>query len=174
MYNMFKNFEPLNSPHQAQNDESYTVVLNSNLSSGTVSEAKFSFDWSIMPDRNYSVHYSFNTTNMNIATGKVCLISSDLFTGSNSYIASAGNSRTVAQTTTILGVAYPYIYGAASALHADDSTAPPLYLNARPTANHFTVYIQTADATPVDYPSLGAWVLVLRFVPVDKVARILL
>lgn len=171
---MFKNSIPLNAPHQPQNDESYTVILNSNLATGTVNEAIFDFDWSILPDRNYEVHYSYNTTNMNIATGKVCIISSDLFTGSNTYLASGQSGRTVAQTSLILGVAYPYIYGAASALHADDATAPPLYMNSRPNANQFTVYIKTADAVPIDYPSLGAWVLVLRFVPVDKSGRALL
>lgn len=172
---MFKNSFPLNQAVGTQNDESYTVVLNSNLAGGTVNEATFNFDWSILPDRNYEVHYSFNTTNMNISTGKVCIISSDIFYGSNTYIATNQDTiGTYAQTTPILGVAYPYIYGATSALHADDATAPPLYLNTRPNANQFTVYIKTADAVPVDYPSLGAWVLVLRFVPVDKSARALI
>lgn len=171
---MFKNSFPLNNPVGTQNDESYTVIFNSNLASGTVNEATFSFDWSVLPDRNYEVHYSFNTTNMNIATGKVCLISSDLFHGSNTYIAGAQDSWTQAQTSNILGVAYPYIYGTASALHADDATAPPLYLNTRPRANQFTIYIKTGDAVSVDYPNLGAWVLVLRFVPVDKQNRVLL
>jgi hypothetical protein len=171
---MFKNSIPLNAPHQAQNDESYIVILNSNLATGTVNDATFNFDWSILPDRNYEVHYSYNTTNMNIATGKVCLISSDLFFGSNSYIASGQSGRTSAQSTSILGVAYPYIYGASSALHADDSTAPPLYMNSRPTANQFTISIKTADASPIDYPSLGAWVLVLNFRPVDRSGRALL
>jgi len=171
---MFKNSIPLNAPHQAQNDESYIVILNSNLATGTVNDATFNFDWSILPDRNYEVHYSYNTTNMNIATGKVCLISSDLFFGSNSYIASGQSGRTSAQSTSILGVAYPYIYGASSALHADDSTAPPLYMNSRPTANQFTISIKTADASPIDYPSLGAWVLVLHFRPVDRSGRALL
>ena len=104
-----------------------------------------------------------------------CIISSDIFYGSNTYIATNQDTiGTYAQTTPILGVAYPYIYGATSALHADDATAPPLYLNTRPNANQFTVYIKTADAVPVDYPNLGAWVLVLRFVPVDKSGRSLI
>ena len=77
-------------------------------------------------------------------------------------------------SSNIIGVAYPYIYGAVSALHADDSTAPPMYINTRPTQNQFTVLIQTADAIPVDFPSLGAWVLILRFVPSDKSGRSLL
>jgi hypothetical protein len=169
---MFKNFEPLNSHvHQENTDESYTIVLNYILAGGTVQQATFNFDWSILPDRNYIVHYSYNTANMSLTTGKVCLISSDIFSTSNTYIASAVGGRTTAQSSTILGVAYPYIYGATSALHADDSTAPPLYLNTRPTQNQFTVSIKTADATPVDYPSLGAWVLILRFTPVDRSGR---
>lgn len=173
MYNMFKNFEPLNTttadlPYA---DESYTVLLNSNLSTGTLADAQFNFDWSVIPNRNYLVHYSFNTANMNITTGKVCLISSGLFSNANCYFAGAQDIRTASQSTNVLGVAYPYIYGATSALHADDSTAPPIYLNARPTLNQFTIHIKTADATPIDYPNLGAWVLILRFTPVDRPSR---
>lgn len=173
---MFKNFEALNTTTAdlPNTDESFTVLLNSNLASGTVNDAQFNFDWSILPNRNYIVHYSFNTSNMSITTGKVCLISSTLFTGANTYIASAQDVRTAAQTTNVLGVAYPYIYGAVSALHADDSTAPPIYINARPTSNQFTIHIKTADASPADYPSLGAWVLILRFAPVDRSSRQLL
>lgn len=175
MYNMFKNFEPLNTnTHPDNTDETYNVILNSNLATGTAPASTFNFDWSVLPDRNYQVHYSFNTANMSIATGKVCLISSDLFATSNTFVASAVGGRTTAQSANILGVAYPYIYGATSALHADDSTAPPLYLNTRPNQNQFTILVQTADATPVDYPSLGAWVLVLHFKPVDKSGRLLL
>ena len=170
---MFKNFEALNTTTADLPfaDESYTVLLNSNLSTGTINDAQFNFDWSVIPNRNYMVHYSFNTSNMSISTGKVCLISSGLFSSANTYFASGQDIRTGAQTTNVLGVAYPYIYGAVSALHADDSTAPPIYINARPTLNQFTIHVKTADATPIDYPSLGAWVLILRFVPVDRPAR---
>lgn len=172
---MFKNFEAQNTlSHESNTDETYTVILNSNLSTGTINDAVFNFDWSVLPDRNYMLHYSYNTANMSLATGKVCLISSDLFSTSNTFIASAVNGRTTAQSSNILGVAYPYIYGAVSALHAEDGTAPPMYLNTRPTLNQFTIQIKTADATPADYPALSAWVLILHFIPVDKSARSLL
>ena len=171
---MFKNFETLNSATKIENDDTYTIVLNSNLSSGTVNEATFNFNWDVLPDRAYTVHYSYNTTNMNIATGKVCMISSDLFAGSNTYYAGNTTERTSSSTNNFLGVAYPYIYGATSALHADDSTAPPIFLNSRPVNNQFTVYIKTADAVPIDYPTLGAWVLVLQFRPYNKTNRILI
>lgn len=173
---MFQNSFPLNQAVGTQKDETYRVILNSNLATtgSSVNEATFNFDWSILPDRNYQVHYSFNTANMNISTGKVCLITSDLFYASNTYVAGGQEYATQAQSSNILGVAYPYIYGATSALHADDTTSPPLYMNTRPTANQFTIYIKTADAVPVDYPSLGAWVLVLHFTPVDKSGRALI
>lgn len=175
MYNMFKNFEPLNTnTHPDNMAESYRIVLNSNLSTGTVNDAQFNFDWSVLPDRNYLVHYSYNTSNMAISTGKVCLISSDVFTTQNTYIATGQDTRTSAQSSSLIGVAYPYIYGAVSALHADDSTCPPLYLNTRPNSNQFTIHIKTADATPVDYPGLGAWVLILHFTPIDRSGRALL
>lgn len=172
---MFKNFEPLNTPtHAGTIDETYNVVLNSNLAGGSLAEATFNFDWSVLPDINYTVHYSFNTSNMSLSTGKVCLISSDLFTNTNTFIAGAPTGRTTALSSNILGVAYPYIYGATSALHAEDGTAPPTYMNTRPSLNQFTISIKTADATPVDYPGLTAWVLILHFRPVDKSGRLLL
>jgi len=172
---MFKNFEVQNTiSYPTNTDETFSIVLNSNLSTGTTAQAVFNFDWSVLPDRNYKVHYTFNTANMSLATGKVCLISSDLFSASNTFIASAINGRTTAQSSNILGVAYPYIYGAVSALHAEDGTAPPMYINTRPSLNQFTILVQTADATPIDYPSLGAWVLVLHFIPIDKSGRVLL
>jgi len=171
---MFKNFESLNTQVPIENEEFFTVVLNSNLASGTVNEATFNFDWSVLPDRAYTVHYSYNTTNMSLATGKVCMISSDIFAGSNTYFAGSQTLRTQSSTSNFLGVAYPYIYGATSALHADDSSAPPLFLNTRPNSNQFTVSIKTGDAIPVDYPTLGAWVLVLQFRPYNKTSKYLL
>jgi len=176
MYNMLKNFESFNTTTAdlPYSDESYTIVLNSNLATGTLADAQFNFDWSVIPNRNYLVHYSFNTSNMNIASGKVCMISSTLFSNANAYFASGQADRTASQTTNVLGIAYPYIYGAVSSLHAEDGTAPPIYLNARPVANQFTIHIKTADATPIDYPNLGEWVLILRLEPVDRPARKLL
>jgi hypothetical protein len=172
---MLRNFEPFNTnSHPTVTDETYSIILNSNLSTGTPTDALFNFDWSVLPDRNYLVHYSFNSSNMSITSGKVCIISSDIFSHTNTYVAGAQTGRTSAQSSNILGVAYPYIYGATSALHADDSTAPPTYLNTRPTLNQFSVHIKTADATPVSYPNLAEWVLVLHFTPVDRTGRALI
>lgn len=175
MYNMLRNFEQFNTiAHPTNTAETYNVVLNSNLSTGTATDAQFNFDWSVLPDRNYLVHFSFNSSNMSIATGKVCLIASDIFSNSNTYIAGSQANRTSAQTSNIIGVAYPYIYGATTALHADDSTAPPTYINSRPSNNQFSVHIKTADATGVAYPNLTEWVLILHFTPVDRSGRVLL
>jgi hypothetical protein len=75
---MLRNLEQFNTlPHPSNTDETYNIVLNSNLAGGTVNDATFNFDWSVLPDRNYIVHFSYNTANMALATGKVCLISSD-------------------------------------------------------------------------------------------------
>lgn len=170
---MLRNFESFNTTTADLPfaDESYTIVFNSNLATGTSANAEFNFDWSVIPNRNYLVHYSFNTSNMALTAGKVCVISSPLFASANAYFASGQTSRTASQSTNVLGVAYPYIYGAVSALHAEDGTAPPLYLNARPTMNQFTIHVKTADATPIDYPNLGEWFLILRLVPVDRPSR---
>lgn len=147
------------------NNESYTIVLNSNFSSGTINDAIFNFDWSILDNRSYSVHYTYNTSNMNISTGKVCVISSNLFTGSNTFFCQS--LRTEAQTSNFLGVAYPFAYGMTTSLHADNLTSPAVYINTRPKNNQFTISIKTGDLNPVDYPNLSEWILVLHFKPIQ-------
>jgi hypothetical protein len=181
MASFFKSVNTFNSDtsllHQ---DERYTIVLNSNLGSGALNNEKtFNFDWSVIPDRNYEVHFSFNSMPMSLTwiSQPICMIYSDLFAGGNVYMPNGSNG---AQTTQALGVAFPYVQSATTFLHAEDGTCPPIYINTRPRNNQFTVDLLTNAVPPVPFnPFSGAgvegtmppWVLIMDLVPVDRTSR---
>jgi hypothetical protein len=166
-----------------QQDERYTLILNSNLGAGATNNIKaFNFDWSVIPDRNYEVHFSFNSMPMSLtyASQPICMIYSDLFAGGNVYMPDTTNG---AQNTQALGLAFPYVLSANTFLHAEDGTCPPIFVNSRPRLNQFTISLLTNASPPVPFnPFSGAgvegtmvpWVLTLEFVPVDKPSRMLL
>jgi hypothetical protein len=161
-----------NAPQNIANEELYSVVLNSNNATVSGTDYLFSFDWSVIPDGNYLVHFSFNTSTLNtVANPQIAMIYCDALSGSNTYIASNQADRASAQTTTLLGIAYPYIVSTASTLHAEDSTNPPVFLNTKPRNNQFSVSILTNAASPTPYPSFPAWVLTLQFKPYDGSTR---
>lgn len=162
-----------NTSQQTGRDESYRIVLNSNDATVSGTDYLFSFDWSVIPDGNYLVHFSFNTATVNtVANPQIAMIYTDILSGSNTFIASnqAGIAR--AQTSNFLGVAYPYIVSTTSTLHAEDSTNPPSFLNSKPRNNQFSVSILTNASTPTPYPSLPAWVIILQLTPLNHTTRI--
>lgn len=164
-----------NSEQNISADEVYNVILNSNDAGGSTTSALFNFDWSILPDRPYQVHYSFNSATVNtVANPQIAMIYSDLFSATNTYIASNQAGRTTASTSNFIGVAYPYIVSTTSTLHAEDSTSAPIFIHTRPNNNQFTVTVQSNASAPTPYPSLPAWVMVLQFVPYDKAQKVLL
>jgi hypothetical protein len=166
-----------------QQDERYTIILNSNLGSGALNNVKtFNFDWSVIPDRNYEVHFNFNSMPMSLTwiSQPLCMIYSDLFAGGNVYMPGTTNG---AATTQALGIAFPYVQSATSFIHAEDNSTPPIFINSRPCLNQFTISLLTNANPPVPFnPFSGAgvegtmvpWVLMIDFVPVDKPTRMLL
>lgn len=176
-----KGFTNYNATVELQKDESYIVVLNSNYSTDPANRASatFNFDWSVLPDRNYEVHFSFNSQPMNLSSNvqPICMIHSDIFSASNTYVAGSQASWNGSQTSNFIGVAYPYVLGTNSFLHAEDGTCPPIYLNTPPRNNQFTVSLLTnenpqTEWAPIAGGTLQPWVLLLRFVPVDKSNRV--
>ena len=162
-----------NSHQQTGTEEVYNIVLNSNDATVSGSDYLFSFDWSIIPDGNYLVHFSFNTATVNTVTNpQIAMIYSTVLSGSNTFVATNQTGRTSAQSSNFLGVAYPYIVSTTSTLHAEDSTNPPTFLNNRPRTNQFSVSVLTNASTPTAYPSLPAWVLVLQLRPLNHSTRI--
>lgn len=181
MTSFFKSVNTFNSDTLLVNkDEKYTIILNSNLGSGAANNVKtFNFDWSVIPDRNYEVHFCFNSLPMSLTwiSQPLCMIYSDLFATGNVYMPTTING---APTTQALGVAFPYVQSATSFIHAEDSSTPPIFINSRPRVNQFTISLLTSANPPVPFnPFSGAgvegtmvpWVLSLDFVPVDKPSR---
>ena len=182
MASFFKSVNSFNSDTSLlQQDERYTIILNSNLGAGATNNVKtFNFDWSVIPDRNYEVHFSFNSMPMSLtwSTQPICMIYSDLFAGGNVYMPTTTNG---APTTQALGIAFPYVLSANTFLHAEDGTVPPIFLNSRPRLNQFTVSLLTNASPPVPFnPFSGAgvegtmvpWVLIMELVPVDRTDRL--
>lgn len=161
-----------NSQQQIGKEELYNIVLNSNDATVSGTDYLFSFDWSVIPDGNYLVHFSFNTLTVNtVANPQIAMIYSTALTASNTFAATNTAGRASAQSSLFLGVAYPYIVSTTSTLHAEDSTNPPVFLNTRPRNNQFSVSVLTNASAPTAYPSLPAWVLVLQFRPYDSSNR---
>lgn len=182
MASFFKSVNTFNSDSSLlHQDERYTIMLNSNLGAGATNNVKtFNFDWSVIPDRNYEVHFSFNSMPMSLTWGSqpLCIINTDLFPGGNVYMPTTSNG---APTTQSMGLAFPYVLSGSTFLHAEDGTCPPIYINTRPTNNQFTVSLVTNASPPVPFnPFSGAgvegtmvpWVLIMELVPVDRTNRL--
>ena len=181
MASFFKSVNTFNSDtSQLIQDERYTIILNSNLGAGALNNVKtFNFDWSIIPDRNYEVHFNFNSMPMSLTwiSQPLCMIYSDLFVGGNTFMPTTTNG---APTSQALGVAFPFVQSATSFIHAEDGSTPPIFINTRPRNNQFTVSLLTNANPPVPFnPFSGAgvegtmapWVLMMEFVPVDRTNR---
>tara|TARA_R110000868_G_scaffold286457_1_gene546939 strand:- start:6946 stop:7461 length:516 start_codon:yes stop_codon:yes gene_type:complete len=161
-----------NSTQVVGSQELYNIVLNSNDATVSGTDYLFSFDWSVIPDGNYLVHFSFNTATVNtVANPQIAMIYTTALSGSNTFVATNTAGRASAQSSYFLGVAYPYIVSTTSTLHAEDSTNPPIFLNTRPRTNQFSVSVLTNASAPTAYPSLPAWVLVLQLRPFDGSIR---
>ena len=172
LYIMLSSSQNYNSQQEIGTNELYNIVLNSNDATVSGTDYLFSFDWSIIPDGNYLVHFGFNTATVNtVANPQIAMIYTTALSGSNTFMATNQTGRTSAQSSNFLGVAYPYIVSTTSTLHAEDSTNPPTFLNNRPRVNQFTVSVLTNASAPTAYPSLPAWILTLQLTPLNHTTR---
>ena len=161
-------------------NESYTILINSvnytTSNNGLNSSLNYNFDWSILPDQPYRVHFTYLGEINDLSTGSdIAMIYLNFGCGTNNYVVSTNG---YAQTSTFLGYLRPERMVAQSFLYAEDSTNVPIYIKGRPQNNNFTVDIlNNANASPlttaIQYftPSTGVlapYVLQLRFVPINK------
>lgn len=166
------NFQKMNSFNDKKIDylDSYNVVLSTSSyysTSGDNNNITYAFDWSVLPDQPYNVHFSYlggvnNLTGVNIANLYIDF-------GANSNTFQAGNNIN-ALNTQFIGVLKPYVLGGSSFLLAEDGTNPPIYISGRPTNNIFTVEVR--DNTGALYvPTTGTlaeYRLNLKFIPVKN------
>jgi hypothetical protein len=144
----------------------YNVVLNSNLkSSGTVSNATYYFDWSILPNSKYKVSSTFVSSAINATTPNIALLEVQLGQ-SNNFKFNATQTR--ASTTNAIGILKPNATGASTYMFGDIITLPPVFLNQRPNNNEFNVRITSNAAVAIDWvdytsAQMTDYVLVLSF-----------
>jgi len=149
--------------------KSYNVILNSvnSIQNGVgYNNCIYNFDWSVLENRAYYVHFTYIGEVNNLDGLSIALVSSDFIGNQNTFQATA--TSTSSQTSNILGFIKPYILGASSFLLAEDNTNPPIYINSRPQNNIFNVRIINNDGnlfSPV-VSELAPYILNLRFVPV--------
>jgi len=140
----------------------YNIVLNSNFGDGLpTASTKFYVDWTIMPQGEYKVSFSFTsvataTDILNVANAVIYL---DLGQSSTSIIEATPTSSTLtglANRGQFLGCLRPTSFTAKdevpatvflTSLYADINTNPPLYIYSRPNNTQVSVDIHTASTT---------------------------
>lgn len=149
----------------------YSVVLNSNLkSSGTVANANYYFDWSVLPNTKYKVSGCFTSSAVNetsildIAMLEVQLGQSKVF--------KSNATQTRASSTNCIGFLLANSTTTSSFLYGDITTIPPTFLYNRPNTNDFNVKILTNDAIPIEWTdavglAITEYILILTFETID-------
>ena len=146
----------------------YNVVLNSDLrSSGSVSNATYTFDWSILPESKYKVTSNFISSDVDITSlGAIPMLEVDL---GQSTVYTTNSTQTRALTTRCIGALRPNITNSSNCfLFCDSTTCPSIQLNDRPRSNNFNVNIMTNDVNPVAWTdfvnaTVTDYILILTF-----------
>lgn len=150
----------------------YTVILNSNLkSSGTTSNATYTFDWTVFPESKYKMTAVFTSTAVN-AVNVLDIAMLEVQLG-QSTVFKSNPTQTRATTTNCIGFLIPNSTVASTFMYGDITTIPPLYLYCRPNTNDFNVRITTNDAIAADWVDYASFLmteynLVLTFETIDK------
>ena len=118
----------------------YNIVLNSvNLAGGIVPNGLHYFDWTVLPESQYKVTFSFMSSPVNlIGFTSIPMLYVDL--GQTSFYSSSNNSVT-AKTTQFLGCLQPNLVSGNSYLNTNREANTILYLLNRPSNNQFSVKI---------------------------------
>lgn len=150
----------------------YTVLLNSVLASavgGTGANTRtYNFDWTIMPDVPYEVHFTYIGEANNLDYTSLPLVYVDFNVSTNVFEPTNVGGRTGARTSQYIGFLESYLVGANSFLHAEDGTNTPIYLAGRPCNNYFTVRVLNNDGTQFTAggaSALGEYILTMNFYP---------
>jgi len=152
----------------------YNFCLNSNFGTGApTASTKFFVDWSIMPEGEYKVTFTFTSavTTTDLGNTVNAILYLDVGQGSTSMIEASGTDNTYAsigQRGSFLGCLRQISYSTTSDfitfLYADINTNPPVYLFSRPRNTSVSVDIHTSSATTnANFSPIGAYVLTLSF-----------
>jgi len=153
----------------------YNFCLNSNFGGATpATSSTFFIDWSVMPEGEYKVSFTFTSTMpaTDLGNSTNAVIYLDLGQASTSIIeASAANAFNTYRGG-FLGCLRQssYAVGATTVtdyitfLYADTNTNPPIYILTRPRNSNVSVDIHTSSTTTTtNFSPIGAYVLTLSF-----------
>ena len=161
--------------HNQMKKRIYNFCLNSNFGGRTpATSSSFFIDWSVMPEGEYKVSFTFtstialtdlgNSTNavvyLDLGQASTSIIESSAALSTNTYRGGflgclRQNSFAVGTTTVVDYITF---------LYADTTTNPPVYLFTRPRNNNVSVDIHTSSTTTTtNYSPIGAYVLTLSF-----------
>jgi hypothetical protein len=147
----------------------YSVVLNSELrSSGSVSNAEYTFNWGILPESKYKLSSKFISSDVDLTSfNAIPMLYVDL---GQTTVCTTNTIQTSAMHTKFIGILQPNITNSTNCfLFTDSNTNPCIQINDRPrNNNNFYVKIMTNDVIPVpwtDYKnnSLTDYILILTF-----------
>ena len=118
----------------------YNIVLNSNnISSGVPSNGIHYFDWTVLPESQYRITFSFMSGFQSLANmPSIPTLYVDL--GQNTVFTSTINSS-IAKQTQFLGMLYPNFINANSYLCTTKESTSTVFLSSRPNSNQFNVRI---------------------------------
>ena len=157
--------------NQITKNRIYNFCLNSNLGGNTtITSSTFFVDWSIMPEGEYKVSFTFTSaitaTDLGNTTNAVIYL--DLGQASSSIIEPSSALSKNTYRGGFLGCLRQTSYANATDfvtyLYADTVSNPPIYILNRPRNNSVSVDINTsATSTTTNFSPIGAYVLTLSF-----------
>ena len=146
--------------------EIYNFVLFSEIGSGTVADKSFFVNWSILPESQYKLTFSFASSNLaNSTTYEAMLFINEM--GCCNNIVCMGPYGSTANNAGFIGIIRDNINMGFLSTNLTDN--PPSYLRGRPTANQITVKIHRNNALiETDYTPLpDKYTLILSLEQLD-------
>lgn len=134
--------------------KSYTIVFNSLISTGSVVNDSFFYDWGQLPNQPYKVTFSLISSIDNLTNSSIAVIYMDL---SQQAAIMASPSGGNGLKNNYLGCLRYSGTGATNYLYADTTTNPPIYINGRPTNNNVFIEIHTNAAGGMTNYSPAGW-----------------
>jgi hypothetical protein len=145
---------------------SFNVMCDSsnNYSHINGSTTSFNFDWTLVPDKNYDLTFSYMSDDVTVTLSPIMTLWADFNGVEQNYIANGDGARKI----NCLGALRTYGHGANVYYWADTLTNPPTRIQ-RPSNNIFTISLNNALTTvPYATPVAGQYVLTLHFEECDE------
>lgn len=128
------------------------------------STTSFLFDWTLVPEGNYDLTFSYMSDDTTITLSPVMTLWADLNGVEQCYLA---NGTSASRKINFLGILKASGHGANTYYFADSTTNPPIRLQ-RPSNNNFTISLRNGlTTTAYTTPIAAQYVLILHFEKCD-------